>query len=355
MKARRSTMSETGNTRMEKLRKRRTTGRVTLQDVANYAGVGMMTVSRALRTPEQVSDKLREKIEQAVESLGYIPNRAAGALASGYSNTVAVLLPSLADQASSTFMQSLQLVLNRNNYQLLLGCHDYNQQHEASILGTLLQNNPDALVVFGSQLTDGTWQSIERASVPTLNIAGAGNQNASLTLSVDFSAAAGELTRHLLARGYKNIGYVCAHMDNRLQRQQLNGWHKAMLQGYQNADLVVATPDASSMQFGRHALTELLLRQPELDALVCSHEDIALGLLFECQRRLIKVPGNLAIACLDGSENCDQTYPVLTSVRVDYEKMGRETGKLLTAALSEGVKEPVSRLFGYRFEPGASS
>ncbi|MCL2895194.1 LacI family DNA-binding transcriptional regulator [Brenneria tiliae] len=340
---------------MEKSRKRRTTGRVTLQDVANYAGVGMMTVSRALRTPEQVSDKLREKIEQAVETLGYIPNRAAGALASGYSNTIAVLLPSLADQASSTFMQSLQQVLKLNNYQLLLGCHDYNQQHEASILGALLQNNPDALVVFGSQLADGTWQSVERASVPALNIAGAGNPYANLTLTVDFPAAAQELTRHLLARGCKNIGYVCAHMDNRLQRQQLNGWHKAMLQGYQNADLVVATPDASSMRFGRDALSELLLRQPELDALVCSHENIALGVLFECQRRLIKVPGNLAIACLDGSENCDQTHPALTSVRVDYEKMGRETGKLLTAMLSESVTEPVNRPFSYRFEPGASS
>ena len=60
---------------MEKTRKRRGTGRVTLQEVANFAGVGTMTVSRALRTPEQVSDKLREKIEQAVEELGYIPNR----------------------------------------------------------------------------------------------------------------------------------------------------------------------------------------------------------------------------------------------------------------------------------------
>ncbi len=83
----------------KKTRKRRGTGRVTLQEVANFAGVGTMTVSRALRTPEQVSDKLREKIEQAVEELGYIPNRTAGALASGHSHTVAVLVPSLTDKS----------------------------------------------------------------------------------------------------------------------------------------------------------------------------------------------------------------------------------------------------------------
>lgn len=61
-------------------RKRRSTGKVTIADVAQLAGVGTMTVSRALRTPEQVSDKLREKIEAAVHELGYMPNLAASAL-----------------------------------------------------------------------------------------------------------------------------------------------------------------------------------------------------------------------------------------------------------------------------------
>lgn len=61
-------------------RKRRSTGKVTIADVAQLAGVGTMTVSRALRTPEQVSDKLREKIEAAVNELGYMPNLAASAL-----------------------------------------------------------------------------------------------------------------------------------------------------------------------------------------------------------------------------------------------------------------------------------
>ncbi|MEX0337367.1 LacI family DNA-binding transcriptional regulator, partial [Vibrio tubiashii] len=70
---------------MSEPRKRRSTGKVTLADVAKKAGVGSMTVSRALRTPDLVSDKLREKIQQVVDELGYIPNKAAGALASAES------------------------------------------------------------------------------------------------------------------------------------------------------------------------------------------------------------------------------------------------------------------------------
>jgi DNA-binding LacI/PurR family transcriptional regulator len=339
---------------MEKTRKRRGTGRVTLQEVANFAGVGTMTVSRALRTPEQVSDKLREKIEQAVEELGYIPNRTAGALASGHSDTIAVLIPSLTDKASSRFMQSLQQVLNKNEFQLLLGCHEHNQHKEAEILMTLLQSNPAALVIFGSQLAEKTYQILERMNIPTINVVGSPFSQAQITLETAFFEATHKLTEHLLDQGYKNIGFIGAHMDNRLQRQQLNGWHKAMLSRYQNSDQVMTTPDVASLQFGRYALAEMLLRQPELDAVICSHEEIALGMMFECQRRLLKIPGNLAVACLDGSDSCDQTHPTLTSIRIDYKKMGKEAGKLLIELLNNNQDDELDEsrveLFNYQIE-----
>lgn len=86
---------------MSLTRKRRSTGKVTLADVAQLAGVGTMTVSRALRTPEQVSDKLREKIEAAVQELGYMPNLAASALASASSWTIAMVVPNLSEAGCS--------------------------------------------------------------------------------------------------------------------------------------------------------------------------------------------------------------------------------------------------------------
>ena len=345
---------------MEKTRKRRNTGRVTLQEVANFAGVGSMTVSRALRTPEQVSDKLREKIEHAVETLGYIPNRTAGSLASGTSDIIAVLIPSLTDKASSRFMQALQKILNKNEFQLLLGCHEYNQNKETEILMTLLQSNPAAVVVFGSQLTEKTYQLLARGNIPTVNVVGSHFKAARITFEAALFESAYEVTRHILGRGYQNIGFIGAHMDNRLQRQQLNGWHKGMLEHYKNADqTTITTTDSASLQFGRYALTEILQSQPYLDAVICSHEEIALGVIFECQRRLLKIPGNIAVACLDGSDSCDQIYPTLTSMRIDYQKMGKEAGKMLIDLLNDGENnaenEPISQTYSYKFEPRQST
>ncbi|EPW7839023.1 LacI family transcriptional regulator, partial [Escherichia coli] len=111
---------------------------------------------------------------------------------------------------------------------------EYNQLKETEILMTLLQGNPAALVIFGSQLADKTHQILEKTNIPTINVVGSPFSPAQITIETAFFEASHKLTEHLLEQGYKNIGFIGAHMDNRLQRQQLNGWHKAMLSHYQN-------------------------------------------------------------------------------------------------------------------------
>ncbi len=123
-----------------------------------------------------------------------------------------------------------------------------------------------------------------------------------------------------VTKGYKKIGYIGAQMDSKMQSQQLSGWNRAMLAYNQSADQSITTPYVATMDFGRQAISEMLTRQPELEAVICSHEMIALGVIFECQRRLIQIPKMLAIACVEGTSNCDHIHPSLTSVRIDYSK-----------------------------------
>ncbi|WP_368876559.1 LacI family DNA-binding transcriptional regulator [Proteus vulgaris] len=347
---------------MIKTRKRRNTGRVTLQDVAKHAGVGSMTVSRALRTPELVSDKLREKVNQAIEELGYIPNASAGALASAQSHIIAVLLPSFTDKSSADFMQSLQQILNRHHYQILVGCYEH-QPHKASdVINMLLQSNPAALVVFGSQLSPTHFLHISNANVPVVSVASQSDEQAAISIDCSYEQAAYDLTNYLVTQGKRCIGYIGALQGQRLHHQQITGWSRALLKHYLNAEQSVTTPDPASMAYGRQALTEILLRQPELDAVICSHESIALGMIFECQRRLIKIPQDLAIACLEGSDNSDQISPSLTSIRFDYHKIGKEAGKQLIALLQRLKDEDDNAIFedtvinyAYRFEIGQST
>lgn len=325
-------------------------GRVTLQDVASHADVSPMTVSRALRDPAQVSEGSLKKINEAIQALGYVPDAAASALASAQHNTVAVFYPFQQDRACARFLHALQDSIGKHQFQLVMACHEYHQHGEAKILQKLLQNRPSALVLFGAPLSTQTLALIKESELVTVNVCGAEAFNADVSLELAFTESAEYLTRKLLEAGYQKIAYIGAHTDNRLQKQQLNGWRKAMLAHYQNADLIRTVPDAPSLQFGRYAMSELLQSHPDMDAVICSHEEIAFGLLAECQRRLLKVPYDLAVACLEGSDDCDHTFPTLTAMRLDYHALGQQVGERLMSMLNNAqTQRPVERI-GYTLE-----
>lgn len=321
--------------------------RITLQDVARHAGVGAMTVSRALRDPGLVSADSLKKITAAIKVLGYVPNLSASELARSRHNTVAVLYPFQQDPVCARFLQGLQTTLSKQQWQLVMACHQYHQHSEARILQKLLQNRPAALVLLSAPLTDKTQALIAEASLVTVNIGGAVAFTADINIELAFREAAEHLTIKLLEAGYQKIAYIGAHTDNPLQKQQLNGWRKAMLSHYQNSDLVRTVPDAPDLKFGRYAMIEMLQSHPDMDAVICSHEEIAFGLLAECQRRLLNVPQDLAVACLEGSANCEHTFPTLTAMQLDYSELGMLVGERLIWRLDAAPSPPLTEHIGY--------
>ncbi|VTN10595.1 Gluconate utilization system GNT-I transcriptional repressor [Raoultella terrigena] len=155
---------------MSLTRKRRSTGKVTIADVAQLAGVGTMTVSRALRTPEQVSDKLREKIEAAVQELGYMPNLAASALASASSRTIAMVVPNLAEAGCSAMFAGLQQVLQPAGYQIMLAESQHRLEQEEKLLETLLASNIAAAILLSVEHSDTVRHWLNNASIPVMEM-----------------------------------------------------------------------------------------------------------------------------------------------------------------------------------------
>ena len=101
--------------------KSRASGRITLAMVAEMAGVATMTASRAITQPDMVSQALRDRVDKAVAELGYVPNRAARALASSQSKVIAVLVPSLSNAVFTEVLAGIQDALDADDYQILIG------------------------------------------------------------------------------------------------------------------------------------------------------------------------------------------------------------------------------------------
>ncbi len=182
-------------------KKRRSTGRVTLADVAQLAGVGSMTVSRALRTPEQVSDKLREKIEEAVSQLGYLPNQAASSLASASSNTVAMIVPSLSEPGCAEMFAGIQKVLQPAGYQIMLAESQHRIEREEKLLETLLSYNLAAAILLTVEHSANVRQWLDNLTIPVLEIGALTDSPIDMNIGIDNVEAMFQLTQTVVGEG----------------------------------------------------------------------------------------------------------------------------------------------------------
>ena len=317
-------------------RKRRSTGKVTIADVAQLAGVGTMTVSRALRTPEQVSDKLREKIEAAVNELGYMPNLTASALASASSHTIAMVVPNLAGAGCTEMFAGLQHVLQPAGYQIILAESRHRLEQEEKLLETLLASNIAAAILLSVEHNSTVRHLLKNASIPVIEIGAIRTDPIDINIGIDNVAAMFELTDMLVQRGYQNIGLLCANQEQWIFQQHLQGWYKAMLRHHMSPNRVINAALPPVFSTGASQLPEFLLAWPELDALVCVSDELACGVLYECQRRRIKVPDELAVVGFGDSDVSKVCQPSLTTMAVPHRKIGLEAGNVLLERIKEG-------------------
>lgn len=317
-------------------RKRRSTGKVTIADVAQLAGVGTMTVSRALRTPEQVSDKLREKIEAAVNELGYMPNLTASALASASSHTIAMVVPNLAEAGCTEMFAGLQHVLQPAGYQIILAESRHRLEQEEKLLETLLASNIAAAILLSVEHNSTVRHLLKNASIPVIEIGAIRTDPIDINIGIDNVAAMFELTDMLVQRGYQNIGLLCANQEQWIFQQHLQGWYKAMLRHHMSPNRVINAALPPVFSTGASQLPEFLLAWPELDALVCVSDELACGVLYECQRRRIKVPDELAVVGFGDSGVSKVCQPSLTTMAVPHRKIGLEAGNVLLERIKEG-------------------
>lgn len=328
--------------RATKSRSRRGGGRPTIADVAKLAGVGAITVSRALRQPERVSNDLRRQIDAAVKALGYVPDPNARALASARADVIGVLVPSLTNNVFADVVRGIYDGLSDTAYQIQLGNTHYSGMEEERLLQVFLGQRPAALIVSGIDQTPLSRKLLDAAGCPVVQIMETGADP--IDMMIGFSHFDGGLTatRHLLDVGYRRIGFIGARMDPRSQRR-LSGYRSAMEgAGLFDPRLVSTTPQPSSVSLGRELFRHALAKVPTLDAVFCNNDDLALGVLFECHRAAIRVPETIGIAGFNDLDMMQVAVPSITSIKTYRYEIGCRAVNMVTARMAgSSVEEPV--------------
>nr|WP_286009665.1 LacI family DNA-binding transcriptional regulator [Salinicola sp. S1-1-2] len=301
-------------------------------DVARVAGVAPMTVSRALNQPHLVSETTRQKVQQAVLETGYVPNRVAGALASSRSRLVALLVPTVSHSLFAEVVQTVMSVLAPQGYQVLLGLIGYTPEQEETILETVLSRRPDGIVLTGCRHSELATRRLQAAEVPLVEIWDMAETPLDMLVGFSHEAVGQAVAEHLLARGHRRFGLISA--DDSRARRRVAGFTEALAAGGRGEYRLHEVGTPSSMPWGREKSAALLDSPQRPDAIVCSSDILAMGVLAEAQSRGIAVPDELAIMGFGDSSYAGASFPALSTVRIDGASIGREAAKHLLSRMS---------------------
>jgi LacI family gluconate utilization system Gnt-I transcriptional repressor len=324
--------------------------RTTLSDVARHAGVSAVTVSRALRQPEMVSLDLRERIEKSVRELGYIPNQLASALASARTGTIGVVVPSLTNIVFADYLRALHDMFLPAGFQVLVLNSRYAEVDEEKAIATLLGQHPEAMIVAGIDQSEQSRRLLASAGIPVIQTMEISDDPIDINIGLSQRDAGYAATRYLLDLGFRRIGHVAARLEPRARRR-MRGYREAMEEaGEDPAPLISSTTRPSTFALGTELFREMLADAPDLEAVFCCNDDLALGALFECQRRGIEVPVDLSIIGFNDLEFCASSYPSLSSVSTPRYEIARLAAEIVLEIIRGSGKRPAETRIDLGYE-----
>jgi len=327
---------------------------LTLRDVSEASGVSEMTVSRVLRNRGDVSARTREKVLQAARTLGYVPNKIAGALASQRVNLVAVVIPSLSNMVFPEVLTGITHVLDETDLQPVVGVTNYSPEREEKVLYEMLSWRPSGVIVAGLEHSDASRTMLQAADIPIVEIMDTDGEPIDTAVGISHRRAGREMAQEIIAAGYRKIGFLGTKMplDHRA-RKRFEGFTEALAKsGIEVADQEFYS-GGSALLKGREMTRAILERTPDLDFIYYSNDMIGAGGLLYCLEQGFDIPGRIGLAGFNGVELLDGLPLGLATMDACRFDIGQKAAGVI-AGRAAGGQAPESRVVELtpRLEPG---
>lgn len=308
---------------------------LTLRDVAEAARVSEMTVSRVLRNRGDVSKTTRQRVIEAARTLGYVPNKIAGALASNRVNLVGVVIPSLSNMVFPQVLAGISDILDDTPLQPVFGSSHYKPEREEKAIYEMLSWRPSGMIIAGVEHSDASRAMLANAGIPVVEIMDADGDPIDAMVGISHRASGARMAREILARGYRRIGFMGTKMPEDYRA-------KKRLEGFENVlnDAGVPLVDrifyagGSALGKGREMTQEILARHSDLDFLYYSNDMIAAGGLLYCLEQGINIPSDLGLAGFNAVEILDGLPMRLATMDTKRLEIGQAAARIIAARVA---------------------
>ena len=312
----------------------------TLDDVAAAAGVSSATVSRSLNQPNMVSQATRDRVNAAVQTLGYTPNFSARALAAKRTYTIGAIIPTMENAIFARGLQAFQEQLNARGYTLLVSSNLYSPELEAEQIKALVARGADGLLLIGYAREPSIYDYLESRKVPVLLAWAYQDGQAVPAIGFDNYAAMAELTERVIAEGHKKIGIISGICDgNDRAMERVRAIRETMTRHGIDTDSVPLIETPYGISNGETAFAEIWQQDAKPTAVICVNDVLAVGAIKRAHALGLSIPDDVSITGFDDIDVAELVQPQLTTVHVPHRRMG----KLAADALIQMVetKAPV--------------
>ncbi len=309
-------------------------GRATQKDVARLAGVSQATVSLVLSGGSAaIPAETWERITRAAKELGYVPNRAAQALRTSRTMTIACIVPDITNPFYPALIRGIQSVTDTLNYDVVAVNTDGNPERERHFLDWFRQGRVDGVIGVFFTLRASDFKPLIDAGVPIVRIESAKKRGGAIAIDdiyVDSRAAAYEVAKYLIGRGHRRIAMVAGRGGP--QGVRIEGYREALIEAGLEPQVVV--DEEFSEVGGTRAAETMLGGEHPPTAIFAANDLMAIGVMQALRERGIDIPGEIAVVGFDDISAARLVTPPLTTVAQFQHNMGARAAEILLARLN---------------------
>jgi LacI family transcriptional regulator len=307
--------------------------KVTLESVAERAGVSPSTVSRILNGTAVVSDEKRAAVDRAIAKLGFVPNPVARGLAGGRTLSVGVITQAIDSPFYGAALRGIEVALGAAGYSPLFMSGHWNADEEARCIDALRSRRVDGVIVLTGRLSDSALRSVAR-SLPVV-VTGRALKAANL-LSLDFDHREGArlATQHLIGLGHRRIAFIggVAEHPDAIERER--GYRLALEAAGLKFDPALVVAGAFTEHSGVQAVERLLEGRARFSAIFAANDQMALGAALALYQRGKRVPDDVSLVGFDDVAGSMYAVPPLTTVHNPIQEIGELAARAMLALLA---------------------
>lgn len=322
--------------------------RVTIQDIADQAGVSKATVSRVLNNTTPVHEAKRQAVQDAIDRMGFKPNDMARSLARGSSRTIGTLTQIIGSPFYDTIAQGVISGLHGTDYSPLFVDGQWEKSAEISGIRALLSRRVDGFVLIGGDLPDEELAEL-CSEIPTVIVARQLTSPQHHCIFMDNVDGGFRATNHLIDQGHERIAIIRGHQHHPDAIDRFNGYRNALQEAGLPFDEQLVIEGDFSPESGVRGIDELLARDTSFTAVFAANDITAFGARLALQRHGLRVPEDVSLVGFDDQMEAAFATPPLTTIRQPAREMGEQASRAVLT-LIEGEPFQSMRVQGVLVE-----